>query len=151
MESIVFWVEKVTFRKFSSISTWLMKDNWLNCWRRLQKLCRSSRNWRGCVTLQRTWQKVHFPFYSLETYRGNSSCSNKQFHIEEARTRSWRDPSIGFKKVDLFIVVKQWSIVLPQHERSICGCWWKIENWSYFFPSSLFYKLQDILECYYKL
>lgn len=57
------------------------------------------------------------------------------------RTRR-RDPSPGLKEVYLFIVVKQWSIVLSQHKRSICSCGRKVENSSHFFPPSLSNNLQ---------
>lgn len=58
------------------------------------------------------------------------------------RTRR-RDPSLGLKEVYLFIVVKQWSIVLSQHKRSICSRGRKVENSSHFFPPSLSNNLQS--------
>jgi hypothetical protein len=59
-----------------------------------------------------------------------------------ALTRRDRAPTPSLKVVKLFIMLKQGTIVLAQHERCICGRRWKVENRSHFFPSFLSNNLQ---------
>ena len=144
------------------ILSWRKQRPWGNsaaltfdCWKAADWIpgegCKNCALWAGTGMFDwpcRASDKVPLPFLYIRTDPHNSS--NKQIQVS-SQTRSCRGPSTGFKIVDLFIVVKQWRIVLPQHKGSICSCWWKIENRSYFFPSSLSDNLQDKLARYYNL
>lgn len=57
-------------------------------------------------------------------------------------------PSHSFKEVNLFKMMKQRKIILPQHKRRIRRGRREVENRSYFFPSSLSYNLLNTDCCY---
>lgn len=123
-----------TSRQFCSLYPLLLQHSCLGFWCGLQRFCSLSWHWSCGWAHQRICQRLLY--YKTESSNVYSN-EGRWFY---AHTRRLWDP--GLKIVHLFIVVKQWHIVLPQHKRSICSCGREVENSSHFFPSSLPKNLQ---------